>query len=187
MVKILGHQLCREKKMSHSAEESHSAHNSTFLHSIPKSRVFQKTSKNVILIQFDFYSTYTVLGSWCFFSACKQFTCRIVLMGTNDSLQEILLCKHARKLLVCLVRCSFYDLLIKVCIIKYFQRYDRAKKFAIVSQNLKESKQPCVGCTCLQSQHLEGRDRWICESEAHLVYQKSSKTTRKSQKDLVSQ
>jgi hypothetical protein len=38
----------------------------------------------------------------------------------------------------------------------------------------------------LQSQHLGGRGRWISEFEASLVYRVSSRTTRVTQKNLVS-
>ena len=42
------------------------------------------------------------------------------------------------------------------------------------------------GGACLQSQHLEGRDRHISEFEASLVYRVSSRTARTTQRNPVS-
>jgi hypothetical protein len=42
------------------------------------------------------------------------------------------------------------------------------------------------GGACLYSQHSGGRDRWISEFEASLVYRVSSKTARATQRNPVS-
>jgi nitrogen fixation protein FixH len=42
------------------------------------------------------------------------------------------------------------------------------------------------GGTCLSSQHLGGRGRWISEFEASLVYKVSSRTARPIQRNPVS-
>jgi hypothetical protein len=51
----------------------------------------------------------------------------------------------------------------------------------------KVEKEARRGGTCLQSQHLGGRDRRISEFEASLVYRVSSRTARAIQRNPVSE
>jgi hypothetical protein len=50
----------------------------------------------------------------------------------------------------------------------------------------KNQVEPGSGGTCLQSQHLGGKGRWISEFEASLVYRVSSRTARAIQRNPVS-
>jgi hypothetical protein len=60
---------------------------------------------------------------------------------------------------------------------KNHQNHTRNKKL--------ENKPGGVG-TCLLSQHLGGRGRWISEFEVSLVYRVSSRTARATQRNPVS-
>lgn len=86
------YQFCKVK-MSPSAGflESYLAHSYTFPYSTPKEQCF-KTPK--ILFKLNAIVTQLIQSCaiWCFsgIELCQQFKCKIVLIGTNDFVQEIL-------------------------------------------------------------------------------------------------
>jgi hypothetical protein len=118
----------------------------------------------------------------CFFSVYHinpRYWTQVISVGTSTfTYQPILLIFI---LFICLSVCCVWVFCLYACLCTIYMQYLWSQK-----KTSEEDIKPGSGGTCLQSQHLGGKGRWISEFQASLVYRVSSRTARATQRNPVS-